>query len=345
MTRIYGRDFAEKLIELAGGQDSMDPRNDGVYLTEEWVEEITNTADMGWSPKRALPGSDCGSPGGRKLLPVPFACRDLAAFVLCPAAAGSLLTSMFQDNLELDRGKLKDAFSADELREYDAEEALGEASAHLTRALRIVGAKDHTLEELAQSLCEEYKTMRRKARERLGIAPVSGHGLSDEEYYIRISLVQDEVAAIKDKWDAARGRAEDESVRWLNAMVGQIFEHENSTEAAIASTSPSSVDYKMLATPDQLIYAFGFVSGMDASWFRNLKDSPGLRNARKITGRGGRSGYGFHPLFCPYEVMRWLINPKRKKGIQMSEIQGWKRLRQHFEAVYNAHSIESPLDD
>ncbi len=220
----YGKDFAEKLIELAGGQDSMDPRNDGVYLTEEWVEEITNTADMGWSPKRALPGSDFGSPGGRKLLPVPFACRDLGAFVLCPAAAGSLLTSLFQDNLELDRGKLKDAFSADELREYDAEEALGEASAHLTRALRIVGAKDHTLEELAQSLCEEYKTMRRAARERLGISPVSGHGLSDKEYYISINIVEDEVAAIKDKWDAARGRAEDESVRWLDAMVAAINE-------------------------------------------------------------------------------------------------------------------------
>lgn len=339
MTRIYDKDFAKKLIELAGGQDSMEVGDDGVYLTEEWVEE-TEEIKADWSPQGALPGSD---PGSRKLLPIPFSTSDLAAFVICPAAAGSELTDLCQEGRQPDPKKLRDAFTgAPGLRYADA---VKEAAAHLARAYAAVGPEDHTLEELAQSLCEEYKTMRRAARERLGIAPVSGHGLSDEDYYKHINLVQDEVAAIKDKWDAARGRAEDESVRWLNAMVGQIFEHENSTEAAIASTSPSSVDYKMLATPDQLIYAFGFVSGMDASWFLNLKDSPGLRNARKITGRGGRSGYGFHPLFCPYEVMRWLINPKRKKGTQMSEIQGWKRLRQHFEAVYNAHSIESPLDD
>ena len=95
MKRIYGRDFAERLIDLASGQDSMELRDDGVYLTEEWVEETKHTFDMGWGPQRDLPDADPSN--RRKLLPIPFSSRDLAVFVLCPAPPGSPLPAISKD--------------------------------------------------------------------------------------------------------------------------------------------------------------------------------------------------------------------------------------------------------
>ena len=69
--------------------------------------------------------------------------------------------------------------------------------------------------------------MRRTARERLGISSVSEHGLNDEEYILRVNQVNEEVAVIKAKCNDARRRAEKETVRWLDAMVEQIFMQES----------------------------------------------------------------------------------------------------------------------
>jgi hypothetical protein len=103
---------------------------------------------------------------------------------------------------------------------------------------------------------------------------------------------------------------------------------------------PSTVDYTMLATREDLIGAFKAFTGMNASWFANVTDTPGLLAARKVAGRGGRNHEP--PLFCPFAVMQWLIDPKRRKGKKISSDMGWRLLEQHFPRVYNVHSVGDP---
>jgi hypothetical protein len=100
-------------------------------------------------------------------------------------------------------------------------------------------------------------------------------------------------------------------------------------------------DFSMLATREQIIQAFGSFTGMDMSWFSNLKDAPALRKARKVQGQGGR-GMPLKPYFCPCEVMQWLISPKRKKGRGLSTEKGWSLLQRHFPKVYEKHSAADP---
>lgn len=117
-------------------------------------------------------------------------------------------------------------------------------------------------------------------------------------------------------------------------------------ESECSAPRSASPDFAMLATRQQLIDAFGTFSGLKANWFRALKDSPALLAARKVKGQGGR-GHIAEPLFCPFEVMRWLIHPTRRKGGErrMSESKGWGLLEQHFPKVYAAHSVGDPRDD
>jgi hypothetical protein len=105
----------------------------------------------------------------------------------------------------------------------------------------------------------------------------------------------------------------------------------------------SQVELKMLASRQQLIKAFGNFTGMDINWFTNLNDSPRLKAARKYVGQGGRQRQ--EPLFCPYEVMQWLLTPKRKKGRPLSEDAAWRMLKINFPAVYASRSVGDPNPD
>lgn len=107
---------------------------------------------------------------------------------------------------------------------------------------------------------------------------------------------------------------------------------------AQAPATTASVDFSQLATRSQLIDAFGNFTDMDGSWFAHLKDTPKLRAARKVSGHGGR-GHTTEPYFCPYEVMCWLADPKRKKGRKLSSDKGWDLLEKHFSKVFNQFSI------
>lgn len=101
-------------------------------------------------------------------------------------------------------------------------------------------------------------------------------------------------------------------------------------------------DHSALATRTQLIAAFGVFTGMSMTWFDNLKDTPALLKARKVDGVGAR-GKTRQPLFCPFEVMLWLIDPKRKKGRRFhSAGKPWELLEHHFAAVYVKHSMGDP---
>lgn len=97
------------------------------------------------------------------------------------------------------------------------------------------------------------------------------------------------------------------------------------------------VDRARLATPAELIKVFGPVVGMNESWFDagRLTDAPKLRAARKVPGTGG--GRPQPPLFCPLEVMLWLIDSKRRKGQPLHTSDGWRLLALHFPFADPAH--------
>lgn len=111
---------------------------------------------------------------------------------------------------------------------------------------------------------------------------------------------------------------------------------------AVTTTNPS-IDFDQLATRRQLIQAFGQFTGMNMSWFNNLKDTPKLSAARKAAGKGGRNSA--EPLFCPFEVMLWLVDQKRRRGRQIQNETGWRMLKQHFPGVYELYKVGSPLED
>lgn len=109
---------------------------------------------------------------------------------------------------------------------------------------------------------------------------------------------------------------------------------------AVPVAQPEAIDFGMLATPEQLINAFGNFTGMRKDWFDNLTDTPRLLAARKVVGTGGKQHTP--PLFCPFEVMQWLIDKKRKKGGKVSAEKAWQLLQGNFEKVYNRHSVGDP---
>ena len=114
-------------------------------------------------------------------------------------------------------------------------------------------------------------------------------------------------------------------------------------QAMKQETLEEKIDYQFLATRTDLIEAFGKFTGMNQTWFDNLTDTPKLMAARKYKGISGRRHA--EPLFCPYEVMQWLIDPKRRKGTKLSISKGWGLLKSHFPKVHNAKSIGDPNDD
>lgn len=108
-------------------------------------------------------------------------------------------------------------------------------------------------------------------------------------------------------------------------------------EPASDGPAPEPIDFDMLATRQQLIGAFGSFTGMTAAWFVNLRDTPALLAARKIVGTGGN--HPTEPLFCPYEVMVWLVDTKRRKGRKVESDTAWRMLESHFPRVYARYSV------
>jgi hypothetical protein len=104
----------------------------------------------------------------------------------------------------------------------------------------------------------------------------------------------------------------------------------------------AGTDYSLLATPKQLIDAFGQY-GLDEGLFKNVTNSKWLLNARKVKGVG-KKGCEITPMFCPYEVMKNALKSARKVKGRMSERQGWMALRRHFPKVYEPYASYSGLD-
>lgn len=131
--------------------------------------------------------------------------------------------------------------------------------------------------------------------------------------------------------------AESEGAPVLPAAASDDVEPAGASDAG-------SVDFSMLATRQQLIVAFGTFTNMDATWFHNLRDRPKLRDARRVTGTGGRNRT--EPLFCPYQVLKWLTTKPRMGDSRrtMGTTTGWRMLKAHFLKVYSAHSDDPDND-
>jgi hypothetical protein len=127
---------------------------------------------------------------------------------------------------------------------------------------------------------------------------------------------------------------------WVEPAATAGSEAANGDDPTVAERG---FDYAAHATREQLIEAFGAFTSMNKDWFKNLKDTPALLEARKSVGQGGR-GRIMEPYFCPFEVMQWLVSPKRRKGRAMSEAKGWELLEAYFPKVYAKYGAADPRE-
>ena len=97
------------------------------------------------------------------------------------------------------------------------------------------------------------------------------------------------------------------------------------------------VDYRKLATPEQLIKLFAASTGMKKEWFTG-NYSPSLKQARAVKGTPGRNGTP--ALYCPMQVMIWLTTKRR--GKKLTENTGWTLLERGFPEVYQEHQVADP---
>lgn len=139
----------------------------------------------------------------------------------------------------------------------------------------------------------------------------------------------------------------DELHRWLTfhkiESDYQFKKVETATEDK-ASTH-QTIDIKLLATPEELLKAFG-VWGLKKTWFNCLGNHGWLLEARRRVGVGGNSSKP--PLFCPLWVMLGLATQtKPRKGFspRVSIGKGWERLKINFPLVYQANLHLAPDDD
>ena len=114
--------------------------------------------------------------------------------------------------------------------------------------------------------------------------------------------------------------------------------------APVIYEAPPHEDHSALATRKQLIAAFGAFTDMNMAWFDNVTHTPALLKARKVDGVGAR-GSTIEPLFCPWEVLVWLLDKKRKKGRRFHNPEKpWELLENHFPAAYAKHSKHDPRE-
>jgi len=134
----------------------------------------------------------------------------------------------------------------------------------------------------------------------------------------------------------------------VNAWLSAEGQPEWTAPTAQAAPEPKAcaTPWHLLATPAELIAAFGTFTGMTKAWFNAAKDTPELSKARHTAGQGGRNGR--EPLYFVLPVMQWLIDPKRRKGKDkptMREATGWRVLRTKFPKVYEEYQDQEPNPD
>lgn len=129
----------------------------------------------------------------------------------------------------------------------------------------------------------------------------------------------------------------------LNTWLGEKFPRVE-FEFAAPANQPAHVDeldYSLLATPTELLEAFG-KWGLLAAWFKDLNSRKWLLDARIKKGHGQR-GHSIEPLFCPYAVMNGLIGKVRKANRLKPET-AWRTLEHKFPKVYAEFAPNDPRE-
>ena len=308
----YGEEVARRLLALIGDTQSMELHTDGVCMANEWVDTARMGADwLNWTPQCALVQS---SRQVCELLPIPFSGRELAAFMLCPVA-GALLEILGKPG-QLDGQALADALGG--VQDGRCRHAVEDAYSHLARAVAQVGTKDtDALWFDEQCMADDYDQKRNAARARLGIASVSGHGLSDAEYTQRIAQVKAEMAEMKAEVSQARERAETAEVYWLRRMTLALFEGELQADNAATSAVPQAAPRRVMASQaqDAAILNALVAAGHDPKALP--RNTPGKRGA-KATARDAVLVTAQH-LFVDARSVRF--------------DKGWERLRSQGDII------------
>lgn len=114
--------------------------------------------------------------------------------------------------------------------------------------------------------------------------------------------------------------------------LADAFVDEPAPEPNPAEPAPvEKIDYSLLATPAELLDAFG-KWGMKAAWFDDLNSHQWLLAARRKKGQGTK-GQLIAPLFCPFAVMNGLIGKVRKAN-RLQPDTAWRTLEHKFPKVY-----------
>lgn len=153
----------------------------------------------------------------------------------------------------------------------------------------------------------------------------------------KLAALGDRLANLKRMYKLPPFLVEDWNALTDDVLTEIVVNHIETEDDKAGDDPTGAVDFDMLATRQQLIDAFGSFTGMTAAWFVNLRDTPALLAARKIAGTGGN--HPTEPLFCPYEVMVWLVDTKRRKGRKVESDTAWRLLESHFPRVYARYSV------
>lgn len=122
----------------------------------------------------------------------------------------------------------------------------------------------------------------------------------------------------------------DELHRWLSFHgIESAYPFVKFPPSSVESVPPEPLDTKVLATPAELLRAFG-VWGLKEDWFNSPSKQSWLLAARKQIGVGGNRPKP--PLYCPYEVMFGLATKTRPRNgaKRMSQEKGLQVLRIRF---------------
>ncbi|MDP2371463.1 MAG: hypothetical protein Q8M25_24985 [Rhodoferax sp.] len=126
----------------------------------------------------------------------------------------------------------------------------------------------------------------------------------------------------------------------VNALADAFID--TAAPAQTATPAPvEEIDYSLLATPAELLDAFG-KWGMKAAWFDDLNSRKWLLDARRKKGQGTQ-GQVIPPLFCPFAVMNGLIGKVRRTN-RLKPDTAWRTLAHKFPNVYAAFESHDPRD-
>lgn len=139
------------------------------------------------------------------------------------------------------------------------------------------------------------------------------------------------------------------AIPWLDWAIERGLYVQKQESGAVSSapvvggSESSPTPWRLLATPEDLITAFGSFTGMSKVWFNNAKDTPKLKAALHTAGKGGRKGR--EPFYYVFPIMQWLIDVKRRKGRPMEVATGWRVLKNKFPDVYQVYQDQEPEPD